>query len=186
MAKLKQEVRKTDDTLIDVVEIREQAGDFLERYRNIILGVVGALALLVVGFFAYNQFYLKPKQQEAIEQMFQAQVQFERDSFQLALVNPGGGYIGFLDVIENYGGTSAANIANYYAGICYLHLGQYSAAVSYLKDFNAKGDVMPIMKNGALGDAYSESNDFEGAMDYYEKAVSAGKNEILTPYYLKK
>ncbi len=186
MAKKKQEVRKADDTLIDIVEVREQAGDFFERYRTIILGVVGVLLLAIVGWFAYNQFYLKPKQQEAIDQMFQAQIQFERDSFQLALVNPGGGYIGFLDIIDNYGGTPAANLANYYAGVCYLHLGKYDAAVSYLGDFNAKGEVMPIMKNGALGDAHSELNDLSKAMSYYKKAVNAGENDLLTPYYWKK
>lgn len=186
MAKKKQEVRRADETLIDIVEVREQAGDFFERYRTIILGVGSVLLLAIIGWFAYNQFYLKPKQQEAIDQMFQAQIQFERDSFQLALVNPGGGYIGFLDIIDNYGGTPAANLANYYAGVCYLHLGKYDAAVSYLSDFNAKGEVMPIMKNGALGDAHAELNDLSKAMSYYKKAVNAGENDLLTPYYWKK
>ncbi|MDX1939544.1 MAG: tetratricopeptide repeat protein [Saprospiraceae bacterium] len=184
MAKRKQ--AEKDEVLIDVVEVREGAQDFFEKYRNFILGGVGLLVLAVAGLFAYNQFYLKPKQTEAVEQMFQAQVQFERDSFALALTNPGGGYSGFLDIIDNYKGTPAANTANYYAGISYLRIGQYEAAASYLKDFNAKGEVMPIMKNGALGDVYSELNDLDQAMSYYKKAVSAGDNEALTPYYLKK
>ncbi len=184
MAKRKQ--AEKDEILIDVVEVREGAQDFFEKYRNFILGGIGALVLVVVGLFAYNQFYKKPKQQEAVEQMFQAQVQFERDSFTLALTNPGGGYSGFLDIIDNYKGTPAANLALYYAGVSYLRLGQYEAAVDYLKDFNAKGELMPIMKNGALGDAYSELNDLDQAMKYYEKAVKAGNNELLTPYYLKK
>lgn len=186
MAKKKQEVNQENEVLIDVVEVREQASDFFERYRNFILGGLGLIVLGIVAWVAYNQFYKKPKQQEAVDQMFQAQIQFERDSFQLALLNPGGGYLGFLDIIDNYKGTPAANLANYYAGVCYLHLGKYDAAISYLKDFSAKGDVMPIMKNGALGDAYAETNDLKGAMSYYKKAVSAGENELLTPYYLKK
>lgn len=194
MAKKKQELKKSDEVLIDVVEVREQATDFFERNRLYVLIGIGALVLIVGGWFAYNQFYKVPKQKEAVEQMFQAQYQFERDSFQLALINPGGGYLGFLDIIDNYGGTPAANAAKYYAGVSYLHIGQqrnnankeFEAAISYLKDFNAKGDVMPIMKNGALGDAYSELQDFGQAMSYYKKAVSAGDNELLTPYYLKK
>jgi len=194
MAKKKQELKKADEVLIDVVEVREQASDFFERNRLFVLGGIGLLVLIVGGLFAYNQFYKVPRQREAVEQMFQAQVQFERDSFQLALINPGGGYLGFLDIIDNYGGTPAANAAKYYAGVSYLHIGQrnnnankeFDAAISYLKDFNADGDIMPITKNGALGDAYSELQDFDQAMSYYKKAVSSGENELLTPYYLKK
>lgn len=186
MAKKNQELKQTDDVLIDMVEVREQATDFFERYRNFILGGLGLIVLIIVGWVAYKQFFIKPKQQEAVDQMFQAQIQFERDSFQLALLNPGGGYLGFLDVMDNYKGTPAANLASYYAGVCYLQLGKYDAAVSYLKDFNAKGDVMPIMRNGALGDAYAELNDLSSAMSYYKKAVSVGENDLLTPYYLKK
>ena len=42
------------------------------------------------------------------------------------------------------------------------------------------------MKYGALGDCYGELNDLEGAMIMYNKAISSGDNEMLTPYYLKK
>ena len=45
---------------------------------------------------------------------------------------------------------------------------------------------MPIMKQGTLGDAWSEKGELEKALGYYEKAVSTGNNELLTPYYLKK
>lgn len=186
MAKRKQAEKKSDEVLIDVVEVREGTQDFVDKNRNLILGGLGALVLIVGGWIAYTQFIIGPKQREATEQMFQAQVQFERDSFTLALTNPGGGYSGFLDIIDGYKGTQAANLAKYYAGISYLNLGQYQAAISYLKDFKAKGNVLPIMKNGALGDAYAEENDLAQALNYYKKAVSAGDNELLTPYYLKK
>ncbi|MBE2208697.1 MAG: tetratricopeptide repeat protein [Saprospiraceae bacterium] len=186
MATRKKSSAKADDTLVDIVEVKEQAEDFFERYRFVILGAVGALVLAVGGFFAYTNFYKIPKQQEAVEQMYQAQIQFERDSFTQALTNPGGGYQGFLDISENYKGTDAANLALYYAGISYLNLGQYDAAIDYLKSYKPAGDVIPAMKFGALGDAYSEKNDFGQAMSYYKKAASTGVNEAITPYYLKK
>ena len=118
--------------------------------------------------------------------MFQAQVQFDRDSFALALTKPGSGYLGFLDIIGNYKGTKAANAALYYAGICYLNLGQYEAAVDYLKDYSPDGDITPATKFGAMGDAYSELQDFDKAMDNYKKAVNGSDNEVLKAYYLKK
>ena len=41
------------------------------------------------------------------------------------------------------------------------------------------------MKNGTLGDAYSELGDFDQAISYYESAANSD-NEFLTSQYLKK
>ena len=172
--------------MVDIVEVRDSAQDFLDRNQTAIFGVLTVLVLIVGGFLAYNKFFKEPRQKAAEEQMYQAQIQFERDSFALALTNPGGGFDGFLDIADNYKGTAAANSALYYAGICYLNLGQYEAALDYLRDFKAKGEITPVMKYGAMGDAYSELNEFDKALDHYQKAVKQGDNGILTAYYLKK
>lgn len=184
--RIKNKSKQADETLVDLVEVTGQAQGFIEKNQMLIFGALIGLVVIIGGVFAYNNFYVAPQQQEAVEQMTQAQVQFERDSFALALTNPGGGYSGFLDIIDNYGATRAGNLASYYAGICYLHLGEYDAAIDYLKDFSATGEVTPAMKYGAIGDAYSEKEDFDSAMDYYERAAKANDNEIITAYYLKK
>jgi tetratricopeptide (TPR) repeat protein len=186
MAKRNRKANKSDETLIDIVEVRDQAKNFFDHYQNIIFGVVTGLVVIVGGYLAFQNFYQKPRNQEALAQMFQAELQFERDSFAAALTNPGGGYSGFLDIIENYGGTPAGNMAKYYAGISYLNLGRYQEAVDLLKKFSAKGSISPAMKNGALGDAYSELGDLSKARSFYKKAADAESNEILTPYYLLK
>jgi len=186
MARRKKTRRAEEETLVDIVEVTEQAGDFFERNQNLLLGALGAIALVVGGYFAYHTFYKLPLEEEAGDQIFQAELQFQRDSFELALLNPGGGYSGFLDIIENYGGTDVANIALYYAGISYLHLGKFDAATSYLNDFDPAGEVTPIMKYGALGDAYSELEQFDKAIKAYRSAANAASNDFLSPYYLKK
>ena len=118
--------------------------------------------------------------------MAQAQVQFERDSFALALTNPGQGYPGLVDIADDYGATKAGNLALFYAGVSYLHLGQFEAAISYLKDFSPAGDITPAMAAGTLGDAYSEANDFDKALSSYNKAVNSADNHLIAAYYLKK
>lgn len=181
--------RKTSakgETLVDIVEVKESAETFVEKYQQLIFGGLIALVLLVGGYFAYKYLFQVPKQKEAVEQMYKAQEQFERDSFRLALTNPGSGFPGFLDIIDQYSGTPASNSAEYYAGICYLHLGEYDAAIAHLTDFSPDDEVLPITKMGAIGDAYAEKGDLDKALSFYNKAVSAGKNEILTAYYLKK
>ena len=186
MARRKRNQKKADETLVDIVEDMDSAQSFVDNNQQLIFGALVALVLAIGGVFAYNNFFKKPRQAEAEEQMFRAQEQFEQDSFALALANPGGGYMGLLDIIDNYGGTAAGNSAKYYAGISYLNLGKYEAAVDYLQQFKAKGSITPIMKYGAMGDAYSELQDFDSAMKYYKKAVSESENDFLTPYYLKK
>jgi tetratricopeptide (TPR) repeat protein len=184
MAKRKKN-KQSEEVLVDIVEVRDQAQSFMDRNQKTIFGALVAVVVVIGGFLAYKNLYQKPLQQEAVDQMFRAQRQFEQDSFALALTNPGGGYLGFLDIIDNYKGTKAANLSKYYVGISYLHLGKFEAAVSYLSDFNPAGDISPIMKNGALGDAHAELGNMGKAKSFYRKAANSD-NEALTPYYLKK
>jgi len=178
--------RQNDDTLVDLVEVRDSASGMMQGNQFKILGVIGLLALLVGAFLAYKYLYQAPRNTSAMEQMYKAESQFKQDSFALALENPGGGFDGFLDIIDNYSGTDAANLSKYYAGICYLNLGRHEEAIEYLKSFSADGQITPVTKFGAMGDSYSELNDLDNALSSYRKAVSAGDNELLTPYYLKK
>ena len=186
MAKRKNQSTQDDELLVDLAGTQESAQDFIEKNQTYLFYGLLAIVLLAGGYFAYKYLVLAPKQEEAVAQMFKAQEQFERDSFKLALTEPGGNFPGFVQIADDYSGTKAGNTANYYAGVSYLQLGNYEAAIAYLSDFSASGDVMPIMKNGALGDAHAESGDLAKAMSFYQKAVSAGDNEILTAYYLKK
>lgn len=178
--------RPEDEVLVDIVEVRDRAQNTLNRFRKPLMIAGAAVAVLIIGLIAWK-LYVGSQQKEAVEQMRQAERLFERDSFATAMLKTlPGGFKGFPQIIEDYPGTPAANLANYYAGVCLLNLGKYDAAISYLKDFSPKGSVMPIMKNGALGDAYSEIKDFASAKSYYKKAVSAKANELLTPFYLKR
>lgn len=180
-------IQEGDDLLVDVVEVSDQAANFFEKNRNTIIGAAMVLAALVIGFVVYQTFVSKPKEANAMEQMQRAQFQFEQDSFNLALVNPGQGFPGFLDIIDQYGSTSAGNLARYYSGVSYMNIGSYEAALEYLQQFDADGDVMPIMKAGAIGDVQGELGNFDAAASSYESAVNkAGKNYLLGGYYLKK
>lgn len=178
--------KQSEETLVDLVEVKDSASDFLEDNQKTILGVLAALIILVGGYIFYNQFVQAPKERDAASQMVQAQAMFEKDSFALALTNPGGGFMGFLDIIDEFGGTAVANSAQYYAGVSYLQLGQYDAAIDYLSTFDPEGTVLAYTKFGTIGDAYAEKNDFGNALSNYQKAANAGDNEVLASYYLKK
>ena len=178
--------KKSEETLLDLTQARAQATTFFERNQKMIVGILTGLLVVVGGWFGYNNLIKQPKEQKAMSQMWKAQMQFEQDSFLMALENPGGGYSGFLQIIKDYGGTKAGNLAHYYAAISYLNLGNFDAALSHLNDFDPDGAVGPALKHGALGDVYSELNQMDKALEQYKKAADAGENDVLTPYYLKK
>ena len=52
--------------------------------------------------------------------------------FNLAF-NGGEGKYGFLDIVDEYSGTKAANLANYSIGMSYLNLKEYGNAIMYLE-----------------------------------------------------
>lgn len=186
MAKRRRKDKIQDETLVDVVEVKESAQDFFEQNKTLVLGIIGGLILIVGGFLIYKYMIQTPKENSAKIAIYKAEQQFARDSFALALENPGGGFEGFLDIIDNYDGTETANLASLYAGISYLNLGRFDDAITYLENHSPSSMYTKIMKNGNLGDAYSELGDYDQALNYYEKAISAGDDALLTPYYLYK
>jgi tetratricopeptide (TPR) repeat protein len=186
MAKRKVTPSDTETLIETKQEAYAPAQPFWEKYQRQILYAIGGVLLLGAGWWAYKNLIVEPKNQEAINVMWQAQLQFERDSFQLALENPGGGFDGFLTIIDKYSGTAAGNTAKYYAGVCYLQMNDLDNALKYMEAYSATGDVLSIMKYGILGDIYSEKQDFGKAADMYEKASETGNNDVLAGMYLKR
>lgn len=175
-----------DDTLLDVVEVKEHAQDFFERNQTAVLSVLVGALILIGGYLGYKYGIQEPNNRAAMEAIHRAQFQFQRDSFALALENPGPDADGFLDIIDSYGSTKVGNLAKYYAGVSYLNLGSYEAAIEYLENFSPADDVTPAMKYGAIADAMSELGDLDGAMSNYKKAANYDQNELISPYYLYK
>jgi TolA-binding protein len=159
---------------------------FYEQNQKVVSYIVIGLGVLIALYFGYKYLYIGPREKDALNAMYKAEEQFTKDSFALALENPGGGFEGFISIIDNYSGTKAANLAKYYAGISYLNMGKYEDAINYLNDYSANDDVTKIMKAGALGDASAELGKMDEAEGYYKNAASASDNDMLTPYYLHK
>lgn len=174
-----------EDNLQELESALTRTERFIESNGRIISIVVGAIVVVVAGILAFNRFYIQPKEDEALSQMFMAENYFEKDSFNLA-INGDGNYLGFLDIIDDYGITKSANRAKYYAGISYLHLGQYEEAIDYLKKFKTDDLLLSPVKEGAIGDAMLELGKKEDALSQYKKAYSATENELTTPVYKMK
>ena len=158
---------------------------YIEENQKSLTIIVVAIIIIVGGYLGYKRFVMTPKENEAQSQMWMAEQYFARDSFNLAL-NGDGNYLGFLDIIDEYSITKSANLANYYTGISYLHLGQYENAIEYLKQFESEDKMVTPIAFGAIGDAYMELGNFDDALIFYKKAVNESENNFTTPIYLMK
>ncbi|MCX7696660.1 MAG: tetratricopeptide repeat protein [Bacteroidales bacterium] len=157
--------------------------EFFKKNNKIISIVVGTLVVIVVGFWGYKKFIQGPREEKAGEEMYFAEYYFTVDSLNKAL-NGDGIHPGFLDIINDYSGTSVGNLARFYAGVIYLKQGLYDEAIEQLKKFKKRGYIIGAIGYGLLGDAYVELGDYENAIKYYKKASEHYPNFFTTPMYL--
>lgn len=157
---------------------------YLEKNKGLTFGLVALLLIVVGGYFGYN-YYIEGQNRQAQTDMFQAVFYFEADSLDLAL-NGDGNNLGFKDIISDYSGTSAANLANFYAGTTYLKKGDFTSAILYLEDFSSSDLLIQAKAYALIGDAYMEQADYQNAVTNYNKAASYKENKFFSPGYLMK
>lgn len=189
------EGESTTEEVFETLDVQaNKAEDWVVKNQKLIVGVVGAIALVTIGYFLYNKFIVEPKEDEAVNNMFQAQQYFKQavdgqtapDSlFNLALKG-GEGKLGFEGIISEYSGTKSANLAQYYTGMAYFNLKDYKKAVEHLEKFSADDEILKPIALGAIGDSFSELNKVDDALAYYLKAAEASDNDFTTPRYLMK
>ena len=167
--------------------------DFVAKNQKVIIGLVAVAALVTIGYLAYQRFIAAPKEDEAANEMFVAQQNFQKatdgvasDSLYKLSLNGSEGKFGFLKIADEYSGTDAGNLANYYAGIAYLNTGKYTEAIDYLNKFKSDDIVLSALAKGAIGDAYSQKNQPKEALENYVKAAGSNKNDFTTPRFLLK
>ena len=180
---------KKQDNTSEVFEGVEQSltsvEQFLEKNKNTLLIVIGVAIVIVLGIYSVREYYIKPLEAEAQKEIFMAQKYLQQDSLNLAL-NGDGLNMGFLEVADNYGATKAGNLANYYAGVCYLNLGQFEDAIKYLDEFSGNDQVLRVLAKSGIGDAFMELGQPDDALDYYDEAISINDNQFVIPTILMK
>lgn len=176
-----QEVYENPDVLAERLAKTEE---FVRTNRKYVFGLGGLIALVIAGVFIYN-YYMANQNEIAQNEMFQAVYYFEADSLVKAL-NGDGNNFGFLDIIDEYKGTDAANLSHFYVGAAYLKQGNYDGAIIHLQKFSASDLLLQARAYSLIGDAYMELGNYSSAADAYAKAANYKPNEFFTPNYLMK
>lgn len=160
--------------------------------QKYIFGLVGLIATVVLLYFGYIKLIKEPKDIQSMDKMFTAQKLYEQaldqsnDSIFRLSINGTEEKMGFLQIIDEYSGTDASNLANYYIGMSYLKLKDYKNSIKYLSKFDSDDKMLSSISQGSIGDCFTQLDQLDDALDYYEKAINMNTNDYTTPVYLLK
>ena len=157
---------------------------FLEQnYKPLLYVLIGAVVL--VGLVWLLRLYTNKQNEEALSQMFMAEQYFAEDSLNLALYGDGNN-LGFIDLADEYKSTRSGKLANFYAGACLMHLGQFEEAVTYLRKYTLDDEVLAPQAVGLIGDASVELGNTADGIKKYLEAADMADNSFHSPIYLMK
>lgn len=174
---------KTDEQFAAVEETLSRTEQWVENNQKQLLTFIFAVVGIIAIYLGYQQFYLAPLNEEALGEMFVAEKHFGEEAYEVAL-NGDGQYLGFLDIIDSYGSTDAGNLAQYYAGVCFLKQGDFENAIDHLSRFSSDDAMVSSIAYGNLGDAHWELGDTDQAISYFEKAGYNSNNAFTGSTYL--
>ncbi len=188
-----QEQSTTAEVFNTLDETASKSEQWIEKNSKPLFYGLVLVAVLILAYLGYNKYIVEPTEKEASNEL-----SFPRKHFNEAtnvsvgvdsLLNLGldgaDGKYGFVDIANTYSGTSAGNLANYYAGLSYLKLKQYDKAVDHLSKFSSDDLGIGPVALGAIGDAFADINQYKDAVEYYIKATKK-ENNYTTPMFLFK
>ena len=170
-------------------EQKKSGKNSIEKFKSEVgpIGFIGAIVGLVVLVGASVVFFLNFRQdqrnEEAQNEIFQAQYYYEKDSLDYAL-NGDGRNLGFVQIVDIYSGTEVANLASFYAGASYLKLRDFQMAADYLEGFSSEEEIVMARALKLLGDAYMELGNFSDAAKNYVSAANTVDDQFFSPSYL--
>ncbi len=146
---------ENEELIVDVQEVYSKTETFIDDNKKTLSGIVVALIVVIGGYFAYNSLVLAPMEEEAQKAMFMAEKYFGLDSMNLA-IDGNQEFAGFIEIADEYSGTKAGNLANYYLGMAFLKVGEYQSAIDALNQFDGDDEILGSLAIGAKGDALLE------------------------------
>jgi tetratricopeptide (TPR) repeat protein len=176
--------KNTQPEAINVEEVVGKSEAFINKYKKQILAAIAAIVVIVAGTILYQDYVVEPKAKAASAAIFQAQKYFAAQEFDKALNGDEQGNMGLIQVIDEFGGTPTANVANAYAGLALAQTGRYEEAIPYLKAFDGDDNMVAPGVLSALGNCYANTGDLSAAVSKFIEAAKAADNNTISPYCL--
>ena len=176
--------QNTQQPETNIAEVVSKSEAFVNKYKTKIALAIAAIVIIVGGSILYQTYVSEPRAKEATESIFKAEAYFAAGDYEKALNGDEQGNMGFKQIIDEFGGTPTANIANAYAGLSLAQSGNYEEAIPYLKAFDGSDEMVAPGVLSALGNCYANTGDLNSAVSKFIEAAKAADNNTISPYCL--
>ncbi len=163
-----------------------QTERFLERNAKLLSIIFISLVVAVLAYFAYKQFIVAPKNEEATKGYLSAIANLESGKDAEALGGKSAANPGFMGTYNNFSNTDAGKLSAYNAGLLKFKEGKYQEAYDLLDKFSSDNKVLMALKYGAMSDASANLNKAEDALSLLDKAISASDDPYTSYYFTRK
>lgn len=162
------------------------AEQFLENHAKTLIGIFVGLVLIVLGYFAFQQFYVLPRNNEATMGYLAAQKNLADGKEDLALGGKTAANPGYLGTYNEYSGTQVGKLSAYNAGLLKFKEGKFQEAYDLLDKFSSDNKTLMALKYGAMADCQSNLNRNEDALSLLDKATKASDDPYTSYYFTRK
>src|SRR5699024_8082078 len=150
---------------------------FYLNNRNTII-TAGVVVLLAIALAIGYHYYKKGQNKKAAKKMAMAEEYMLHSKFKLALSgSEAQSTVGFKYIINNYSGTKAANLAQYYSAISEFQLGNTKKAISYINNYEPPEGILGVAPLSFKAMLYVQTGKYEKGAQTYVKAAKWDKNK---------
>lgn len=179
MSKKRVKEELEQDILLDTFS---KVQSFYDSNKNAVIGAAIALIVIVGGSVGWH-FYSTSQEAKAQQLMGQATQAYLQGDFEKALKGSETDFtVGFQQIIDNYGMTDAANLAQYYAAVSEFKLGNTENALNYIENYEVPEGIMGVGPLSFHGVLLTDLGNHAEAAKMFVKAAEWDKNESTTPY----
>ncbi|HLF15425.1 MAG TPA: tetratricopeptide repeat protein [Bacteroidota bacterium] len=97
---------------------------------------------------------------------------------------PEQGILGLKAIVENYGGTDAGELAQYYLAGAYYRLGDWANALEHYSSFSAGDRLLDAGARAGAAASHEAMKQYADAAELYEEAVKIQPDGVTAPEYL--
>lgn len=145
----------------------------------------GIAIVLTVGLIIGYVIHSSQQEEAAKELLSVAEQQFLQGNFESALNGNDDDFtLGFIQIANNYGRTSAGNLARYYAAASEFELGEYESALMHIQGYNIPNGITGVSPISLHASILSELGRYDEAAGMFERAAEWDENDATTPLNL--
>ena len=157
-----------EDTLVTMYFKSQAWYDQNKKMVSTIGGLVIALAV-VVWFYSNN---VRANGERATAELGKVFAFYDNGQYQIAINGiPERNINGLQSIVDNYGSTTAGNLAKFYLADAYYNSQNYDKALEYFNDYSGGNSLIENSATAGIGACYEAKGEFKKAAEYYEKAA---------------